>query len=89
MDRPVLVLEDFNLPTIKWPMDGIETGYLSPVDVLFHESFADRWLSQYVHECTFIPSGNVLDLVLCSENDIIGEVSVSSLPNCHHAPMVV
>ena len=47
-------------------------------------------MQQLVHAATFVPSGNILDLVLTTEAEFIGEVSVRTpLPNCYHCPVVL
>ena len=88
--RPVVILGDFNLSSLKWLSDGIETGYITPIDRSFYEWFLDLGLHQYVHSPTFIPSGNILDLVFSSDPELVGEVVVlAPLPSCHHCPIVV
>ena len=43
-----------------------------------------------VHEPTFVASGNILDLVISSDLEMVGDVSVlPPLPNCHHSPVAV
>ena len=38
---------------------------------------------------TFVDSDNILDLVLTTERDRVGDVSVlASFPRCHHCPVV-
>ena len=45
-------------------------------------------LTQWVRESTFVSSGNILDLVLTTEEDRIGEVSVlPPFPHCQHSPV--
>ena len=87
LTRRVLLMGDFNLPTLKWPVDGLEMGYVSPVDQAFSDLFAVSGLTQTVHLPTYFPSGNVLDLVLTSEPELIGGVSVE--PPFHTATIVL
>ena len=47
-------------------------------------------LTQIVYEPTIMTSGNTLDLILVSNTEMIGDVSVvSPLPRCCHCPVVV
>ena len=90
LTRRVVLMGDFNLPTLKWPEEGFETDYVSPLDQAFVDLFARCGLTQTVHEPTYIPSGNLLDLVLTSEAEAIGEVTVAApFPHCHHSPVLV
>ena len=87
--RQVLLMGDFNLPTLKWPEDGVELGYVSPLDRKFCDLFLLCGLTQFVHEPTHWPSGTTLDLILTSESELMGEVSVlAPLPHCRHGPVV-
>ena len=87
--RRVIMLGDFNLPTLKWPESGIEEGYIAPLDMKFYDQFLLLGLVQVVHMPTFVQSGNVLDLVFAADAEAVGEVSVSApLPGCHHSPVV-
>ena len=90
VSRKVLVMGDFNLPSLKWPIDGLEVGYISPLDQSFYDLFLILGLNQLVHGPTYVPSGNVLDLIFTSEVESFGEVSIlSPLPNCYHCPVVI
>ena len=87
--RQVLLMGDFNLPTLRWPEDSVEAGYVSPLDRKFCDLFSLCGLTQFVHEPTHWPAGTLLDLVLTSEPELIGEVSVlPPLPHCRHGPVV-
>ena len=87
--RTVVILGDLNLPSIKWGDDGLAYGGITAADRPFLESFLVAGLRQWVTEGTFFPSGNTLDLVLTSDHDVVGEVSVlPPLPGCHHCPVV-
>ena len=70
------MLGDFNLPTLKWPENGLEDGYVRPLDQKFYDLFQLCGLAQFVHEPTHWPSGTTLDLVLTSEPELMGEVVV-------------
>ena len=88
--KEVLVLGDFNLPTVVWDQEqGYNDSYVRPVDRLFLDCFAACGLTQYVTEGTFFPSGNTLDLVLSSEEGRIVDVECAvPFPGCHHSPVV-
>ena len=86
--RELVVLGDFNLPTLCWPLDDHAGRYASPVDRLFRECFVELGWSQWVQFGTFIPSGNTLDLIFTTETDRVFEVfSSEPLPGCHHTPV--
>ena len=63
LGKTVLLLGDFNLPTLKWYQTGLPDGYIAPLDQKFSDVFSISGLRQWVHEPTFLPSGNILDLV--------------------------
>ena len=55
VSRELIVLGDFNLPSLVWPLDG--NGFsgvgVSPVDGLFLECFLECGLTQWVEFATF------------------------------------
>ena len=69
--KELIVLGDFNLPSIKWPFGDSVEVYITPVDREFYGCFVECGLSQWVEFGTFVPSDNILDLVLTSELDRI------------------
>ena len=81
--KNVVLMGDFNLPSISWCDDvPIASSSLSQ---LFLEMFVSLGLSQWVTFPTFLPSGNILDLVFTSEDDRISEVIGSEpFPGCGH-----
>jgi hypothetical protein len=90
-DKEVVVLGDFNLPTVDW---GSEVGCvprgMGVRDGLFLDCFSSLGLVQWVFEPTFVDSGNILDLVLTSEDDRIDSVQVlPPFPRCHHCVVLV
>ena len=86
----VLIVGDFNLPSLTWRVDGLQSAYVAPLDKSFYDLFSLLGLQQLVHTATFVPSGNILDLALTTEAEFIGEVSVRTpLPNCYHCPVVL
>ena len=87
--KEVLMLGDFNLPTLEWSVEQIPDSYMRPIDSLFYGCFLECGLYQWVTFGTFIPSDNVLDLILTSDEDRVGEVySSPPLPGCHHCPVI-
>ncbi len=75
---------DFNLPSVAWGKDLVACG-LTARDSNFYNCFISLGLTQWVTEPTFITSGNILDLILTSEDDRVGEVQVLLLfPNGGH-----
>jgi len=88
-EREVIVLGDFNLPSLRWFLADVLEGPVSPHDREFLDCFDSLGLIQWVRTPTFLPSGNVLDLVLTSEPDRIGDVrTLAPLPRCRHTPVV-
>ena len=87
-DKEVLILGDFNLPSLSWDSDDV-LMHATRSDRLFFEVFMSLGLDQWVAECTFPRSGNILDLILVSEHDRIGSVQVlPPLPGCDHCTTV-
>ncbi len=79
---------DFNLPTIKWGSDIMCHG-LAVVDRQFYNCFTTLGLVQWIYLPTFVPSGNILDLILTSEHDKIGATEVlPPFPGCGHCPIL-
>jgi hypothetical protein len=87
--REVIVLGDFNLPSLVWSTGmGLCVGG-SRNDQLFLNCFVEAGLYQWVEEATNANSGNVLDLFLTSETDRVGAVEVlAPFPRCIHSPVV-
>lgn len=87
-EKEIVLIGDFNLPTLDWSQDA-QPGYNRPVDSQFLDCFCSLGLTQWVREATIVTSGNILDLVLTSEDDRVGEVRVlPPLPSCSHSPVV-
>ena len=88
--RTVILMGDFNLPTLRWNDEELLVGGETPRDREFFDAFLIMGLEQWVREPTFIPSGNILDLVFTSDDDVVSGVEVlAPLPGCHHCPVVV
>ena len=86
--KEVIITGDFNLPSLKWSQGPANAAYISPNDRQFYDCFIDNGLTQWVKFGTFFPSGNILDLVLTTDEDRIGEVQdLPPLPGCHHCPV--
>ena len=89
LGKEVVVVGDFNLPTLNW-QNGIPTGYIRPLDLLFLDTFLSLGLVQWIEEPTVVSSANTLDLVLTSEEDRISSVHVlPPFPRCIHSPVIV
>ena len=83
--KEVILVGDFNLPSIDWHTNPPKSS--SAMDASFLDCFNSLGLTQWVHEPTYPRSGNILDLVLTSESDRIGLVKVlSPFPGCDHCP---
>ena len=88
--REVLVLGDFNLPSLKWNIPDILQAYVSPLDLLFYNAFCSAGLTQVVVEPTIYPSGNILDLTFYSSEDRFGHCTVfPPFSRCSHCPVLV
>ena len=88
-NKEVLLLGDFNLPSLKWSESSVWNSYVTPTDRFFYECFIECGLSQWVSFGTYFPSGNILDLVLSSDEDRVGEIyAAPPLPGCHHCPVI-
>ena len=83
--KEVIILGDFNLPTVQWTDNLFRTAPCS-TDQGFVECFNSLGLTQWVAEPTYVPSGRTLDLVLISESDRVGSLPVCPpFPGCGHA----
>ena len=87
--REVVILGDFNLPSIDWSIDGAGFGQYDCVSQLFVDVFLQLGAVQWVSEPTF-RSGSFLDLILTTEVDRVGQVAVHPpFPHCGHSPVVL
>ena len=65
--KDVKPVRDFNLPSLHWNgMGELFDGFVSPLDQPFFEVFLESVLTQLVCNPTYIPPGNILDLILIS-----------------------
>ena len=89
-NREIVILGDFNLPGIQWGHPGsLPVGSSPPMETRFLDVFESGGLVQWVSEPTFPRSGSMLDLVLTSEQDRIGSVTVQPpMPACDHCPVI-
>ena len=77
----VLLMGDFNYPGIGWR--GGHSEGASVEGVKFRDCVEDNFFTQYVNSPT--RDGNILDLVLCNEPDMIGNLEViDRLANSDH-----
>ena len=87
--KEVLIMGDFNLPSLNWAANSVYSDYVNPNDRLFYNCFLECGLTQWVKFGTFVPSGNILDLVFTTDDDRIGDVySAPPFPKCHHCPVI-
>ena len=81
--KEIVLMGDFNLPTLKWDGDIFRS---SSSDLRFLDCFTNLGLTQWVKQPTFLSSGNILDIVLTSEEDRIDNVEVlPPFPKCGHS----
>ena len=89
-DKEVIILGDFNLPTLRWDADDPAAGYITQVDRLFLDMFTDAGLTQIVKESTNFPSGNIIDLCLLTHAERMSSTSVlPPLPACSHGVILL
>ena len=87
--KEVIILGDFNLPTIDWSTEDALILDYDSLTMEFTNCFNFIGLHQWVNFPTFFPSGNILDLVLSTEEDRIYNVQgLSPLPGCGHIPII-
>ena len=83
-DKNIILFGDFNLANINWLSNTtpVENSF---IDEQFLDLFLSLDLKQWVLFPTFFSSGNVLDLVLTSEDDSISFIEdLPPLPGCGH-----
>ena len=84
-NQEVVLLGDFNLPSLNWARDDFVAACASTTDSAFLGMFDTLGLAQWVWEPTFPRSGNTLDLILTTEQDRVGNVMVlPPPPGCDH-----
>ena len=84
-DKEVVLQGDFNLPSLHWDLEDLLSVYISPVDLDFLNVFSILGLNQMIKESTIYPSGNILDLFLCSDVDRVGSSELlPPFPRCCH-----
>ena len=87
-DREVLLLGDFNLPSLSWN-STCPSSQATVCDTSFYDTFVSLGLTQWVSDPTYPRSGSTLDLVLTTEDDRVGSVMIlPPLPGCDHCPVV-
>ena len=70
-EREVVLLGDFNLPSINWASDTPDVG-ASTTDLAYFDTFAATGLSQVIEDATNYPSGTIIDLFLLSHAERLG-----------------
>ena len=85
----VVVMGDFNLSSLTWPLEAANRDSIRAIDRLFRDCFVGLGLTQWVEFGTFQRSDNILDLVLTSDDDRIVDIFADALfPQCHHYPII-
>ena len=85
VDKELILMGDFNLPSISWSSQEQYPRNVSSSDSKFLDSFDMLGLTQWIHEATFPRSGNILDLILTTDTDRVSEVEVRPPPpGCDH-----
>ena len=80
----ICVMGDFNLPGLAWN-DRYVTRNATPHERDFYNMFNDLGLIQIVGFPTFLSSGNILDLILLTEEDRYAALKFSQpFPRCGH-----
>ena len=74
-DKEFVLMGDLNLPSIRWA-GGESWDAMVPTDRTFYDCFAALGVTQVVRESTMYPSGNILDLVLLSHEERLGDCVV-------------
>ena len=74
VDREVILIGDFNWPSINWGNARFFQGDFEPTNQAFVDAFFSSGLSQWVTEFTYFRSGNILNLVFTSAINRIGDV---------------
>ena len=89
-DREAVVIGDFKLPGLNWgSCGGALADQGSPMERQFFDTFNSIGLTQWVNDTTFPRSGNILDLLLTTEPDRVGDISIEPpFPGSDHCPIV-
>ena len=86
VDKELILIGDFNLPTLSWSSVEHSHRGVSSTDAKFLDAFNTLGLTQWINEATFPRSGNTLDLIFTTETDRISEVEVRPPPpGCDHS----
>ena len=89
VDKETVIFGDFNLPELDWSQQDCLFADYPPRVQSFVDVFISLGLTQWVTEATFWRSGNILDLILTSEEDRVGSVDVlPPYPSCGHLAIV-
>ena len=68
--KEVIIVGDYNLPSQDCGSDNVLRDHVPPCEIVF----CLLALSQWIEDGTFVDSDNVLNLVLTTERDRVGEV---------------
>ena len=83
-EKEAIIAGDFNLPSLDWSNTQMIRS-ASPADLKFVNTFDTLGLTQWITVPTFPLSSNMLDLLLMTDPDRIGTVSMEALPpGCDH-----
>ena len=83
MNGQYIIIGDFNFPDIRW-----KTGCSGAKGRQFLETMADKFLTQHVETATH-NSGNILDLVISSEEDLVRDVElIGNIGKSDHAMLM-
>ena len=85
----VVLMGDFNLPSLTWPLEAANRNSIQVLDRMFRDCFVGLGLTQRVEFATFQRSDNILDLVLTSDDDRVVDIFADALfPRCDHYPII-
>lgn len=83
-EKEAIITGDFNLPSLDWSSPQMIRS-ASSADLKFVNTFDTLGLTQWITVPTYPRSSNVLDLLLTTDPDRIGTVSVEAPPpGCDH-----
>ena len=85
LEKEIIILGDFNLPSLNWTLEDVLSVYVAPLDRQFFDLFMSIGLEQVICEPTNFPSCNTLDLILMTHPNRLGSsIVLPPLPHCSH-----
>ncbi|XP_063542119.1 uncharacterized protein LOC134750819 [Cydia strobilella] len=74
--NPLIIMGDFNLPDLKWPLDDVDTDKYNTLHANFLDMFVNSNLNQLVTEITRKRNSeeSLLDLIMCNEENLCTKV---------------